>query len=312
MLCARFLSEQYMPELPEVETTIGFLNKRIINRRIKDVWTDSAKIIKKPADFKIFKREIKNKKIERIWRKGKNIIFNLSEGKILLIHQKLTGHLLVGYWIMDNGYWKPKSRGFLGEKVNTYIHLLFTLDNGLMLGLSDLRKFAKVLLVSKDEFENLKDLRELGPEPLDKTFSFEKFKERFENKKAAKGEPRQRRGKIKQVLMDQTVIAGIGNIYSDEILWEAKIHPLENVKMLDNGKLRKIYKAMQKILKKGIELRGESFSDYRMPNGEKGGFDKYRKVYRRKGEKCSRCGALIEKIKTGGRSAHFCPLCQKL
>ncbi len=291
-----------MPELPEVETTIGFLNKRIINRRIKDVWTDSAKIIKKPADFKIFKREIKNKKIERIWRKGKNIIFNLSGEKILLVHQKLTGHLLCGKWQMANGKGQSVEGGALGDPINRFLHLIFFLDNNEMLGLSDLRKFAKVLLVSKDEFENLEDLRGLGPEPLDKTFSFEKFKERFKNKK----------GKIKQVLMDQTVIAGIGNIYSDEILWEAKIHPLKNVKMLDNGKLRKIYKTMQKILKKGIELQGESFSDYRMPNGEKGGFDKYRKVYRRKGEKCSRCGAVIKRIKTGGRSAHFCPVCQKL
>ena len=110
--------------------------------------------------------------------------------------------------------------------------------------------------------------------------------------------------------MDQSVIAGIGNIYSDEILWTAKIHPTKNTADLKEKDLKRIYSAMRKILKKAVELRGESFSDFRDLEGKKGFFDEYRKVYRRKGQKCGRCGAVIERIKLGGRSAHFCPKCQ--
>ena len=290
-----------MPELPEVETTVRDLERKVRNRTFIDIWTDSVKMINSPLNFEDFKKEIKNEKIQKIWRRGKNIIFELSGGKILLIHQKLTGHLLVGRWKKEKGQWKSQIKGTLDEPVNRFLHLIFSLDNGEMLGLSDLRKFAKVMLIKKEELENLKDLNELGPEPLDKDFTFEKFKERFKNKK----------GKIKQVLMDQQVIAGIGNIYSDEILWEAKIHPLRDVGTLNNEELGKIYIAMQKILKKGIELKGESFSDYRTPSGEKGNYDKFRKVYRREGEKCRRCGEVIQRIKIGERSAHFCPNCQK-
>jgi len=112
--------------------------------------------------------------------------------------------------------------------------------------------------------------------------------------------------------MNQNVIAGIGNIYSNEILWEAKIHPFQNISKLKEDNLKKIYEAMKKILKKAIELGGESISDFRDTEGKKGRFDILRKVYRREGEKCSRCGTIIKRIKIGGRSAHFCPKCQKI
>ena len=211
----------------------------------------------------------------------------------------MTGHLLLGYWILDNGYWIPKTKGPLQEKINTYIHLLFTLDNGKMLALSDLRKFAKVELLNQEELK--KEIGYLGPEPLEKNFTFPKFKEVLRGKK----------GKVKQILMDQTVIAGIGNIYSDEILWKAKIHPFKEVLTLKEDELKKIYQAMREILPKAIKLGGESISDFRRLSGVRGYFDKERKVYRREGEKCSRCGTIIKRIKLAGRSAHFCPKCQK-
>ena len=188
------------------------------------------------------------------------------------------------------------------EKVNTYIHLMFFLDSGKMLALSDLRKFAKVELWKTEELKNSKEFKKLGPEPLAKNFTFKRFKEALKKKK----------GKIKQVLMNQEIIAGIGNIYSDEVLWLVKIHPFKNVSELNEEELKKIYNAIQRILKKAIELHGESFSDYRDPEGRKGRFDKMRKVYRREGEKCSRCRTEIKRAKIGGRSAHFCPKCQKL
>ena len=291
-----------MPELPEVETTVNQLKKKVLGRAFIDAWTDSPKIIKKPKKFWQFKREIKGRKIQKVWRRGKNIIFDLSEQKALLIHQKLTGHLLVGNWKLEIGNWKPLKTGPLRERINTYIHLMFRLDKNLMLALSDLRKFAKVELWNKDELEDSKEFRSLGPEPLEENFTFEKFKEILKNKK----------GKIKQVLMDQEIIAGIGNIYSDEILWEAKIHPFKEIKRLSDEEIKRIYGAMQKILKKAVKLGGESISDYRDIEGKKGGFDILRKVYRREGEKCPRCGVIIKRIKIGGRSAHFCSKCQKI
>jgi len=289
-----------VPELPEVETIVRGLNEKVLGRTFIDIWTDSKKIVKKPESFEQFKKEIKGKTILKIWRRGKNILFDLSGNKVLLIHQKLTGHLLHGTWSMKHRTWQPKERGPLEEKINTYIHLLFTLDNGKMVALSDLRKFGKAELWETEELK--KELSSLGPEPLDRDFDFEEFKRVL----------LKTRGKIKKILMDQKVIAGIGNIYSDEILWQAKVNPLRQIKTLNKKELKKIYKAIKEVLKKAVELRGTSTSDYRDIEGKKGFFQKQRKVYRREGEKCSRCGAIIKKIKLAGRSARFCPKCQKV
>lgn len=291
-----------MPELPEVETTVLDLNKKVLGRTFIDVWSDFEKQVKKPKNFAQFKKEIKGKKIQKIWRRGKNIIFDLSETRSLLIHQKLTGHLLLGYWVLGSGYWSPKFKGPLGEKINTYIRLLFTFDNSQMLALSDLRKFAKVELWNTKELEKSEEVKSLGPEPLEKDFTFEKFEEILTKKK----------GKIKQVLMDQTVIAGIGNIYSDEILWTAKIHPFKDVSKLNKNELKMVFQVMKKILKLAIKLKGTSISDFRRTSGQKGYYEKERKVYRRESEKCPRCDQRIKRVKLAGRSAHFCPACQKL
>ena len=289
-----------MPELPEVETIVRDFKKKVLKRTFLNIWTDFPKMIKLPRSFEQFKKEIKGKKIQKVWRRGKNILFDLSENKTLLIHQKLTGHLLLGKWELEKGEWQAKIPGPLSEDpMNRFLHLIFWLDSGQMLALSDLRKFAKVELGEREEI--VKELEKLGPEPLERSFTFEKFK----------GVLAKQRGKIKQVLMDQTVIAGIGNIYSDEILWMAKVHPFKEIKRLSDEEIKKIYEAMGKILPKAIELGGESISDFRRISGEKGYFDKERKVYRREGEKCSRCGTIIKKAKLAGRSAHFCPRCQK-
>ncbi len=291
-----------MPELPEVETTVRDLKKKVLGRTFIDVWTDFKKMIKKPKDFKDFQKEIKGRKIENIRRRGKNILIDLSRNKTLLIHQKLTGHLLLGRWGLEKGEWKAEIPGPLAkDPMNRFLHLIFRLDNGQMLALSDLRKFAKAELWDSEKLTQSEEMKSLGPEPLDKSFTFEKFQECFKGKK----------GKIKQVLMDQMVIAGIGNIYSDETLWEAKVHPFKDVSKLSEEKLKKIYQALKKILGKAVKVRGESISDFRRISGEKGGFDPLRKVYRREGEKCNRCGTIIKRVKLAGRSAHFCPKCQK-
>ncbi|HHE76646.1 MAG TPA: DNA-formamidopyrimidine glycosylase [Candidatus Parcubacteria bacterium] len=292
-----------MPELPEVETTIRELNKnrafKVLNARFIDVWTDSPKLIKKPKSFKFFKEKIKNKKIKKIWRKGKNIVFTLSDNFYLLIHQKLSGHLLAGKWTREDSQWRPKNPKYLKDRVNTYIHLMFFLNNGGMIALSDLRKFAKVELLKRPEIE--KELSAIGIDPLEKGFTFSKFQEALKNKK----------GEIKKVLMNQQTIAGIGNIYSDEILWEAKINPLRKACNLSKKELKTLYLATKTILKKAIKTKGSSVVDYRRISGEKGGFEKILKVYRKEGQKCPRCGAIIKKTKIGGRTAHYCPNCQK-
>jgi formamidopyrimidine-DNA glycosylase len=296
-----------MPELPEVQTTIRDLKRAqppILGTGFFDLWTDWKKIVKKPKNFDDFKKDLLGKKILDIKRRGKNILFFLSQNKVLLIHQKLTGHLLYGKWEIKKGRPESKIKGPISEDpMNRFLHLIFFLNNGWQLAISDLRKFAKVELWDKDELENSKEFKNLGPEPLEEDFTFEKFKERLLKKK---------KGKIKQVLMDQNVIAGIGNIYSDEILWQAKVHPFKDISKLKEEELKEIYKAMKEILKKAILAKGESTSDFRRITGEKGGFDPLRKVYRREGEKCFRCGTIIKRLKIDGRSAHFCPKCQKL
>lgn len=312
-----------MPELPEVETTVKDLNIKVLNRTFIDVWTDFPKMIrlrrgcdgqinpirdkflngvKKSKDFQKFRQEIKGKKIQNIWRRGKNILFDLSRNKTLLIHQKLTGHLLLGKWKKEKKRWKAATPGPLAEDpTNRFLHLIFWLDDGKMLALSDLRKFAKIELWNSNEFKKSEEFKSLGPEPLEKYFTLKRFKEILNDKK----------GKIKQVLMDQTVIAGIGNIYSDEILWAVKIHPFKKTSKLSEPDLKRIYQAMQKILKKAIKLKGDSAQDYRLITGERGGYQNIQKVYRQEGKPCSRCGTKIKRVKLAGRSAHYCPKCQK-
>ena len=302
-----------MPELPEVETIVSGLKKKVLRRTFIDVWADFKKTIRLRSDFggqvkksdifKVFKKHVKGKKILDIRRRGKNIIFNLSGGLSLLIHQKLTGHLLYGNWNMKRGKWLVEGKGWLEDSVNRFIHLMFWLDNGRMLALSDLRKFAKVELWKKEDLRTSEEMKSLGAEPLERSFTFEKFKNILTKQK----------GKIKQVLMNQKVIAGIGNIYSDEILWEAKIHPFKEINGLSTGEIRKIYGAIKKILNRAVELKGDSMRDYRLITGEKGGYQKFHKVYRQEGKPCKRLdGGVIKRVKIGGRSAHFCPICQIL
>lgn len=288
-----------MPELPEVETTVQELRKKIIGKKILNVFVETPKLIKN-LSLENFKKEVKNKEIKDVWRKGKNIIFELSDNNILLVHQKLTGHLLLGRWEKIKNEWVAKENSFLKEPVNRFIRVVFLLSNNEMLALSDLRKFAKIEFWKKEDFLNSKEFKQIGPDALD--VDFEDFKKRLLARKNKS---------IKEALMDQTIIAGIGNIYSDEILWRAKIYPLKKISSLSENDFKTIFLTMKNLLKKAILLKGESISDYRRPNGEKGNFDQERMVYRRAGEKCSRCSFLIKRIKIGARSSYFCPHCQK-
>lgn len=302
-----------MPELPEVQTVVNGLNKKIIGKKIVDIWFDSPGIIKNPKPIAL-KKQIKGLEIEKISRRGKNILICLTTNNkaqarkyLLLIHQKMTGHLMYGKWKIrkvSSSKYEVLSilEGVLSEKVNGYIHLIFYFDDGWQLALSDLRKFAKILFGKKEEIEKLPDLKKLGPEPLDKNFTLSKFKKII----------RQAHGKIKQVLMDQKIIVGIGNIYADEILFSAKINPFKRADRLESEELKKIYLVMKKILKKAIVLRGTSISDFRDTAGIAGKYGKKLLIYKKEGEKCLRCGSIIKRVKINGRSAHYCPACQQL
>ncbi len=302
-----------MPELPEVTTTVNGINSLAKNLTVTGVWSDWTKLVRS-GTFSDFEKNIKGLKILGAERRGKNILINLSGEKILLIHMKMTGHVMYGKWReakkVDKPGWKwlpveDDDKHPLNDPYNRFIHLIFFLSNGHQLALADTRKFAKVLLFNTSELKEHPDLKLLGPEPLDKSLTFKIFKERL-NKKA--------HWPIKQALMNQELIAGIGNIYSDEILWESSTHPLQKVSEINTEKLRKMYGVMKKILEKSINLGGDSTSDYRNIYGERGGFQKVHMVYRRTGQSCLKkeCYGKIVRILVATRSAHFCSEHQKL
>jgi formamidopyrimidine-DNA glycosylase len=289
-----------MPELPEVETIVNDLKKKVLHRTFIALWTDTAKIIKKTS-ISQFQKNILGKKIIGIKRRAKNILIYLSDNYVLLIHLKMTGHLLVGKWKIKEKKWVSKIKGAMSnDPGNRFLRLIFSLDNGQQLALSDIRKFAKVELWKESELLKSKEFMALGPEPLDPSFTFSKFKQLFFKKK----------GKIKPVLMDSKFIAGIGNIYASEILLEAMLHPESRVENLKEKDLKYIYKAIKKVLKKGIKSRGSSISDYRDLQGQKGGFQKIAKIYGKKGQKCPYCNTKIERIVVGQRGTFYCPVCQ--
>ncbi len=282
-----------MPELPEVQTTASGLDRVARNLTIVDVWTDynspyfkGSQTIKDPEYFKYFKKQVKNQKILNVTRRAKNVLINLSNNRTIIVHMKMTGHLLYGDYDRNDPY-------------NRFIHLIFTLSNGKTLELSDTRKFAKVAVVDTDKLHLSDHFKDIGPEPLEKAFTFEQFLKRIKVKN---------HWKIKPTLTDQGVIAGIGNIYADESLWRAGIHPEEITGKIPKAKLQKLFKAIKSTLAKGIDFGGDSMSDYRNIHGERGRFQETHRAYQKTGEKCSRtgCKGVITRIVVAGRSTHFC------
>lgn len=293
-----------MPELPEVHTTTIELKKLIKGKKIVSIWSNynsphykGKKQIKDSNYFTKFKKEVIGKKILDVRRRAKNVLIDIEGSKTILIHMKMTGHLLYGKYKIENKVWTPCQKGPLNDKMNGWIRLVFTLSNHKHLVLSDMRKFAKVTLED--------DTKHLGPEPLEKKFTYKVFEKRISKKP---------KGCIKTVLMNQELIAGIGNIYSDEALWFSQIHPQSIVSKISEQKLKMLYKNTKKVLQKGINLSGDSMSDYRRPDGSPGKFQLHHKVYQRKNMECKKGGCVgkIKRIVVNGRSAHFCPDCQKL
>lgn len=295
-----------MPELPEVFTTASQLNRAVSGRTIASLWNAynspfhvGKPNIKNPLYFLTFKEEVEGREIVSVGNRGKNVLIHLSGGSTILVHMKMTGHLLHGRYVYGSGAWRPQDDGPLADPMNGWVRLVLALDDGTHIALSDKRRFAKVTLIATRSLDASPDLVSLGPDPLAEDFALEHFTERL---------MRHPTGKIKHVLMDQEIIAGIGNIYSDEMLWRANIHPLSTVAAIPEPTLADLYTAMRATLSRGIELRGDSMSDYRNVNGEKGGFQETHRAYRLKGERCSKpeCPGTIERTVVGARNAHFC------
>ena len=311
-----------MPELPEVTTTVNGLKKVLVGKRVTGIWTDWPKMLRPPAYARAggegvarFKKAVVGKRVLGSSRRGKHVLIHLSAGKraqaglsgniTIIVHMKMTGHLLYGKWKIENGKWKPAEKGPLNDPYNRFVHFVFKLSDGKHLAFSDARKFGKIVLAETKTLFHSPHLAHLGPEPLDKSFDVKKFTARISAKP---------RGKIKTVLMDQTVIAGVGNIYSDEMLWRSGIHPETRVGALKPAELKKLFRAMKEVLRGGIHFGGDSTSDYRNIYGEAGEFQEKHHAYQRRGDKCDRknCGGIIERKMVGQRSTHFCPRHQKL
>lgn len=305
-----------MPELPEVTTTANGLQRVLPRLVITDVWTDLAKkntvkqfthTLKNETFYKKFKKEIVGQKVINVERRAKNILIHITSGHTILIHLKMTGHIIYGKYVYDKNKWSPAKdeREALHDPYNRFVHVVFSLSNGKQFVLCDSRQFGKVTLVPTDTMHESIHLSGIGPEPLEKKFTLEIFKERL-NKKP--------NGNIKTVLMDQTVVAGIGNIYSDEMLWLAGIHPESKPRAIPNKQLEMLYTYMKEVLHKGIDFGGDSMSDYRDIDGKRGKFQNHHNVYQKKGEKCGKkgCKGVILRKVINGRSAHFCDIHQKL
>ena len=307
-----------MPELPEVTTTVNGLKKALKGLSFGVVWTDLAKnnpikqfenTIKNKTFFEGFKKTVKNQKIINVERRAKNILINLSNGKTILIHLKMTGHIIVGKYIYNKkeNKWTPdkNERKELHDPYNRFIHAVFPLSNIKSMVFCDSRKFGKITLIDTKNANESIHLKNIGPEPLEKSFDFKKFKERLLLKPNKK---------IKTVLMDQSIIAGIGNIYSDEILWLSNINPESRTNKVPDKYLESTLNSMKKILNKGIHFGGDSMSDYRDIDGKKGNFQNHHNVYQKNKEKCGKngCSGVIIRKVLDGRSSHFCNIHQKL
>ena len=293
-----------MPELPEVQTVVDDLNKKIKGDTIvgfESVWPKAIK----GMGLKVFQMGIVGRKILEARRIGKNIFIDLSGGKTLYIHLKMTGHLLIKSKV-ESLKSKVSENDYFNDKVNQYIRHIWTLETKnhklKTIDFSDMRKFAKIVLVDTDKVEELPEIKKLGIDAIDRKFTLKKFEELLEKRKNKR---------IGLVLMEQELIAGIGNIYRSEILFEAGIDPNRSVESLKKEEIKKVYAATEKILKKAIKMRGTSDSDYRDTSGAPGNFQKVLKVYGKTGKDCSRCGTIVKRETMGQRSIFFCPICQK-
>jgi formamidopyrimidine-DNA glycosylase len=295
-----------MPELPEVETVARDLQRLVVGARIVDATVHWDRTIRHPQPAERFVAEIGDAIIRRVDRRAKTVLLHLEDGRVMTVALRMTGALIVA----------PP-----GTPSDPYVRVVFTLADGRELRYRDVRKFGRIGLWpggglrsvgagrgarSRRVAEGARRYRigEVfsghGPEPLRRSFTAARFAERLARRSA----------KLKALLLDQSFIAGVGNIYADEALWRARLHPLRTADTLDEREVRRLHRAVRQVLREGIVNRGSSFSDYVGADGEPGDNAERLAVYRRTGEPCLRCGRRIERIIVGQRSTHYCPRCQ--
>ncbi|HUS25798.1 MAG TPA: bifunctional DNA-formamidopyrimidine glycosylase/DNA-(apurinic or apyrimidinic site) lyase [Nevskiaceae bacterium] len=288
-----------MPELPEVETIRIGLSQLLPRKQVAAVWHDWPKgFPNAPEDVQQF---LIGARIVVVERRAKVLLIELDSKYSLVIHLKMTGQLV----FVDKG-----ERFGAGHPNDSLIHelpdrstrVILTFAGGSKLFFNDQRKFGWMRLLPTAEVPHLDFFQKVGPEPLAADFTAADFAKRL-----------QRRSKsgIKAVLLDQTVVAGIGNIYADESLWGAKIHPETRVQDISSAKLKKLYTSLQAVLRKSIEKGGSTDRNYVNAEGKRGSYLSFANVFRRQGQPCPRCGTTIIKLKVAGRGTHVCLYCQK-
>lgn len=270
-----------MPELPEVETVVRSLRDDVVGRTFSAVSFNWPRQIVAPSPA-AFAERLVGQRIDALNRRGKYIVFSLSEGA-LLIHLKMTGRLYMAH------KWRSESD-------DRYRRAVFVLDDGHELVFSDQRKFGRLYLTPQADDV----IGDLGPEPLYDDFTLETFRVLLSRRHAM----------IKPLLLNQRFIAGIGNIYADEALWRAQIDPRRKADTLQPAETDRLHRAIQEVLREGIQHEGASINWYRKPDGTTGEHQNHFSVYEREDKPCPRCGTLIDKIKLGQRGTHYCPTCQ--
>jgi formamidopyrimidine-DNA glycosylase len=295
-----------MPELPEVETVARDLQRWVAGATIRDATVHWDRTIRHPQPAERFAAEIAGATIRRATRRAKTVLLHLDDGRVMTVALRMTGALIVT---------DP------GTADDPYARVVFRLADGRQLRYRDVRKFGRIGLwpggglrsVGAGRGARSKRVAEggrryrigevfsgHGPEPLQRGFSAQRLAERLARRSA----------KLKTLLLDQSFIAGVGNIYADEALWRARLHPLRAADTLDEGEVRRLHRAVRQVLREGIANRGASVSDYVGADGEPGANAERLAVYRRTEQPCYRCGHRIERIVVGQRSTHFCPRCQ--
>lgn len=285
-----------MPELPEVETIRRDLHHKVLNKKIIDVQILNKKTVHNKE--KVFLNILKNGKIKDIDRVGKLIIFELGDKNFLLVHLKMTGQLI---YVKD----KEVTAGGHSEKKtdlnlpNKHTRVILTFEDKAKLYFNDLRMFGYMKIVDEKEKERIKN--SFGIEPLTGNFTLSNFEKIFSNRKTA----------LKAILLNQKVIAGLGNIYVDEVCFAAGVNPLKRANKLKKEEIKKLFLSIEKILKQAILKRGTTFNNYLDSDGNRGNFVGYLKVYGRGGESCKKCQNTLKKTKLAGRGTVFCLNCQK-
>ncbi len=271
-----------MPELPEVQTILDALAPHVVGRTIRDVTLLWPGVVDRPEPA-LFRAWMQDRRVEEVGRRGKYMLFRLDDDRWLVMHLRMTGKVRV---VAPDDPIRPHDR------------LIFHLDDGREWRFEDQRKFGRVYLVEAPE----EIVGRLGPEPLSDDFNPDYLARTLAKRTAA----------IKSLLLDQRIVAGIGNIYADEALFRARIHPLRPGGSLDRTDIERLVVAVKEVLTQALAEMGTTLRDYRRPDGSVGSFQNSLQVFRRTGEPCPSCGAPIQRIIVGGRSTHFCPREQRL